>query len=352
MRRTLFIVTAVGGALIVAVVMLEVALRLLRLAPTDGVFTVDARQFGALPGILAPAPTIVDRRNRALPHQATIDSLGFRGAEVARTKSPGEIRIVFIGDSFVYGDFVDDDETWPAQLERRLRAQCGDITVVNAGLPGASISEQRPIFTRTLAVSPDLAVLSFTENDVTDLNGEVLWSALARNREVKSSFPMRHVYPIVRTSALWNVLLAAQGRWRGQRNAAAAAAAPAERPEDVPQRQATLRARWANEFTGLRDDARKANVPLVFTSFPSHLTVQGKAPDEQIRWVHEVVQGAGVPDVPTLGALRATGRGERELYLLPHDGHPSVDGYRVVTKVLADYLVTMPPLAGRCASRE
>lgn len=346
MRRMLFGVVAITGAIAVGIVLIEGALRLLGLAPTDGVYSVNARQFEALPGILSPADAIVDRRNAALPHTATIDSLGFRGAEIARAKRPREFRVVFLGDSFAYGDFVNDDDTWPAQLERELRRRCGDVSVVNAGLPGASISEERPIFTRTLAMRPDLAVLAFTENDVTDLNGEVLWQSLARNRQVKSSFPMRYVYPVVRKSALWNALLAAQGKWRGRQNAAAAA--PVDAPEAAAQRQTALRARWTEEFTGLRDDARRAGVPLVFTSFPSHLTVQRSAPEEQIQWVHRVVREAGVPDVPTLNALRATNLGERELYLLPHDGHPSARGYLVVTKVLADSLVAMPPLAGRC----
>jgi hypothetical protein len=34
----------------------------------------------------------------------------------------GELRILVLGDSITFGDYVDEDETYPAALERRLQA--------------------------------------------------------------------------------------------------------------------------------------------------------------------------------------------------------------------------------------
>jgi hypothetical protein len=47
--------------------------------------------------------------------------LGYRGANFPAEKRPGAFRILAVGDSFTYGDFVDDGETLPARLEEALR---------------------------------------------------------------------------------------------------------------------------------------------------------------------------------------------------------------------------------------
>ena len=52
--------------------------------------------------------------------EVNINSLGARNPERARAKPAGVFRIVCLGGSDVYGFAVNDDETWPAQLEQRL----------------------------------------------------------------------------------------------------------------------------------------------------------------------------------------------------------------------------------------
>ena len=60
----------------------------------------------------------------------TTNALGYRGPGFPLVKRPGEFRILFTGDSFAYGDFVNDDQTLPAQLEQRLNGRCGTVRVV------------------------------------------------------------------------------------------------------------------------------------------------------------------------------------------------------------------------------
>jgi hypothetical protein len=61
-------------------------------------------------------------RARFGPDRAvSINALGFRGVERTREKPKGVFRIVCIGGSNTYG-VVDDAETYPAQLEKRLNA--------------------------------------------------------------------------------------------------------------------------------------------------------------------------------------------------------------------------------------
>jgi hypothetical protein len=124
-----------AGAL--AFVVAEIALRMLKLAPSKTVTTVSAAEFGRVPGLLSPGTEIVDLQNPALPHRVRVDSLGFRGQDFSRVPPEGTFRIAMLGDSFVYGTMVDDEATLPAQLQQRLAPRCGPVEVVNAAASGA-----------------------------------------------------------------------------------------------------------------------------------------------------------------------------------------------------------------------
>ncbi|HLU37881.1 MAG TPA: hypothetical protein VK081_00755 [Planctomycetota bacterium] len=65
--------------------------------------------------------------------RVTIDADGFRSN--GAPPPPGR-PIIAVGDSFTFGDQVDDDETWPAYLERRLQQP-----VKNAGVFGYSLTQ-------------------------------------------------------------------------------------------------------------------------------------------------------------------------------------------------------------------
>jgi hypothetical protein len=53
-------------------------------------------------------------------YSVTINSLGFRSEEKPVEKPPGVFRILCFGGSNVFGAAVDDNQTWPAQLEINL----------------------------------------------------------------------------------------------------------------------------------------------------------------------------------------------------------------------------------------
>jgi hypothetical protein len=115
---------------------LELGLRLYRgqffgrPIPASGVRMVGDRYPGIHDSLLgyAPRPNVSGRDNpwRSL---VTIDAAGVRGNGAA--PAPGGPVVLAVGDSFTFGDEVDDVETWPAQLERLLGQP-----VVNGGVFG------------------------------------------------------------------------------------------------------------------------------------------------------------------------------------------------------------------------
>lgn len=336
------------AATFVALIATEVGLRAFHLMPAGGIATLGERGFARLPGLYVPGQRLVDRRVPALAHRITIDSLGYRGtSDFSREKPPGELRILMLGDSFTYGDFVNDEETLPAQLERLLGERCDHpVRVINIGVGGSSIETAAVMARRALPLGIDLAVLTFSENDVTDLAAP-MWEQMTANRKAKSEFPLSVLYPVLRRLATWNLMLTVQAKLRNRRTARIVKPAdPAPGMSAVPR----LRHEYAARLGQLAAMLDSAKVPLTFAIFPSHLSVYGLWSSDQLPWVRAMADSAGLPVVDFTPALQQDGRGKEELYLLPLDGHPSRVGYAIAAGILATALETTTPLASSCTA--
>ncbi len=73
--------------------------------------------------------------------------------------------IVAVGDSLTEGFGVEPEDAYPAQLERKLRADGHDITVVNAGNSGETSSGARSRIDWVLTLNPDIVILATGGND-------------------------------------------------------------------------------------------------------------------------------------------------------------------------------------------
>jgi len=75
-------------------------------------------------------------------------------------------RILAIGDSCTFGLGVNDNETWPAQLQKILNREKIDAEVVNAGVPGyTAFQGKRFLESEGLQLEPDLVTVSFGFNE-------------------------------------------------------------------------------------------------------------------------------------------------------------------------------------------
>ena len=357
-RRWLASVTLAAIFFILSLVGVEVALRVFDLAPAGGVATVTEREFGRVPGIYAPNQRLTDLRIPALPHEVSINELGYRGESFPLVKDSAEFRLVVIGDSFVYGDYVDDDKTLPAFVGAQLATRCKNVRVVNAGLGGSTITEQIQLAQRALRLSPDMMVLVFSENDLSDLaQPTTMWEQLAQNRAAKSRFPLGTVYPVLRNTALWNLALKVRGTLSNrevERNLQKARSSPESNKAAQPG-AATLvpgdyAARYRNELIALQGVGTKHNVPILLAAYPSHLTLAATRPPDLIRWITETGRAAGLPTMDLSPVLLGAGRQVQDLYLLPHDGHPSPAGYSLAAQVIADSVAEHSRLIGRCTN--
>lgn len=119
------------------------------------------------------------------------DRYGFReDREIALAKPPGVVRIVGIGDSWMWGSGVDNGETYLDRLSELLEVDGIRADVVNTGVWGYNALQQvATLRWKGLAFAPDVVVIGLCGNDreyptflgknrFVDLSRSFLWNEL------------------------------------------------------------------------------------------------------------------------------------------------------------------------------
>ena len=125
------------------------------------------------------ASTIIERNNRFVgrpyvnfalaSNYPGHNSRGYRGPELQTPKPAATYRIFALGGSTTYGESLQADEAYPAQLQGRLRLEYDlpHIEVVNAGVPQYATPDTLANFVyRVLDDAPDMIVVYHAVNDV------------------------------------------------------------------------------------------------------------------------------------------------------------------------------------------
>lgn len=102
-----------------------------------------------------------------------INSLGFRGPEIATARIRGTLRLAYVGGSTTYDAYAPEEKNWPELAAQIIAAQLPHcpIDFLNAGLPGFSTDHMRTHFEHHVrAVQPDVVVIlpGDVVNDVQD----------------------------------------------------------------------------------------------------------------------------------------------------------------------------------------
>lgn len=111
---------------------------------------------------------ILKHRLSGLDIEMQINSLGFRDRDLSARKSPAEFRVLVLGDSITWGDYLPADEVYVERAERLLNSSStgGRVELINAGVGDIGIREEMDILEESgLASQPDLVVVGFYLND-------------------------------------------------------------------------------------------------------------------------------------------------------------------------------------------
>lgn len=102
------------------------------------------------------------------------NSLGFRHPELG-PKGTDEFRILVLGDSVTFGDFVNDKETYVRQMEYKLNKEKisgTKMSAINAAVGAIDLKTEYHILTETgLLITPDLVLIGLYLNDASSSLG-------------------------------------------------------------------------------------------------------------------------------------------------------------------------------------
>jgi lysophospholipase L1-like esterase len=323
---------------------------------------------------LYPPSTVIPMRWGAIPYEVKTNALGFRGDDFDRVAPPGRQRIVAIGDSVTDGFFADNDATFPAQLERYLRAAGRDVEVINAARGGGSIDKEYAILKEHgFPLQPDIVVLTFVTNDIFDIRERSLDNLLTRDLHPKAQGLGGR---LLTETALgeWVTDRALRLRFSTYRAAdrqVEGAATTAKDPrydlwgadhfdENVQRFRAltgkmdgmVLNEPFSDEVKGIianyvaildrmKHDCSERNARLVFVYFPAYSQVYDPASSLGIRdLLASECAARSIDFIDLTGPFRTEGK-TTVLHLAPVDFHPNPVGNRLMARTVGARLTTL-----------
>ena len=268
-----------------------------------------------------------------------INSLGWRGTELPEEKEPGLYRMMFVGDSSVWGDSVSEPEAFAWYSASLLQDELGHpVDVVNAATPGYSSTQSRIIFEDYVdRVRPDVLVIATIWSDIivrpfTDT--EMLRRFSSEGYRFESDFRL-----LLRKSATFRFLesriISARGIPKNRRLALSTIINSNVQPTStgtprvpVPQHLQNLRA--------MAEECRKRNILVCLLILPID--------DRRFSWPKERLKDyqqnfhtvASEFDGLLVDAYTAFPKDPKLRAALFFDGiHPNVEGHMMIAKQLA-----------------
>lgn len=261
-------------------------------------------------------------------HPVSINSHGLRDREVGPPE-PGTFRILVLGDSVTFGHGVAIDDTYVRQLEKRLAGREPRIEILNAGIPGWSTHQQR-IFYRdhTADLAPDLVLVGFVLNDVTEIH-----SGLLRIDPERQAALFRTLGWLARHSATVAAVKRAYETLRDpEQRQIRAVGELATRPESPEVQRAMGLA--TGELRALAALARARGHAFGLVVFPFRFQFLVEDLDAPQRRLRRFAEEEGVPFLDTFPVLREYPVDD---VLQDHD-HLTPLGHAVVAEALLDWL--------------
>jgi lysophospholipase L1-like esterase len=291
---------------------------------------------------------------------------------------PNTLRVLAIGDSFTYGMYVHNHETFPARLEEHLNQRSERrIQVFNAGIPGYTIEDELGYLRdKGLALEPDVVILGVYTNDIFDMYPSIRQHFA---RPVVLGHALAQMQPEVRTTASWlgenSALYNLVGQVAGVYKQAQVEAEVNRITPQIPGLDGIYqdltflnpdKPEYQDEWNGYEENLRamidllaSENIPLVIVLFPdlSQMPEQGGMPTVPQDFFARVTAQTGTPYLDMLPVFRRAGD-IQSLYLMYYnpnaqvnpdapdaavqiytgDGHPSPYGHLVTARALADLL--------------
>jgi lysophospholipase L1-like esterase len=286
----------------------------------------------------------------------TTNGRGMRGPEIPYEKAAGTTRILYLGDSVSFGYMVKRwQDTFPHRIEELLETPSGAIVeTISSGVGGYSCWQQLAFLRdEGLRYDPDVVVIDFVLNDVTEKFTLVRYGGYEESRQLRESYYSRLDVLLARSALVFQVRNLTR-EWKAKRVLGSDPYLGAIKKEifDVKslwqQPEAThIVAAWEitlESLQGIFDICREQDIKvlLVIHPFTDQFTTpeESSAPQQRLG---SFAREQGIPTIDLLPILHRHLDGTNQfpdVLFLDHD-HLSVEGHKVVARILADSLRTM-----------
>lgn len=330
-----------------SLVVLEVAVRMLRLTPSLPLQYSKNVSDPYLPW--KPEPhSVLGGRTEEYEYSYRHNAVGFRDVEHTTEKPRGTFRIVGLGDSFTYGVGATFEETYLSQLESLLNQHFGGhppVEIIKTGIPRYWPEPERIMLEHYgLSYAPNLVLVAFLPNDVIDtyvgLKGITVNQGFLVTRQL-DPFGGVGDWLFVHSQLFRSVFFRYLNR---QIEAEKLARSAKPRASDIYRAGGFHEADWReieDEYERIALLSAHAGAKMAVVYIPQGPLTSDYPSQRLARWcaAHDVTF------VDTLPALSAASAREAQYY--PKDGHCTPAGYRTIAVAiytqLAGSLVNVPP---------
>jgi lysophospholipase L1-like esterase len=255
-------------------------------------------------------------RYRWVGGYSQINAQGIRDDEPALPKPFGEKRLLVLGDSVTFGAFVSTQDSWPAQLNERLKPD--GWRVLNGGVTGYDPSQEVDwLETYGWPLQPDVLAIAFCRND----------TAPSDRGPCLAHRPMGAALRFVAEHSI--VAHQLQHRmWRMQLRAGMASAT--RKPADDPDSE--VLSGWplvALSYRRLAKLAQVRHLPVVLVIFPARDQMDGSNPDDFSEQLHALAQELNWTVIDLQDAFAED---TASLFVGTDPIHPNAEGYRLAAE--------------------
>lgn len=259
--------------------------------------------------------------------------------EIPLERTPGQRRLVVLGDSFSFGHGVEAAQGWPARLEGLLP----ESEVVNLAVTGYGTDQQLlRLEKRGLAYQPDVVILGLFEGNVfRNLKHEQMGYPKPRFVLADGRLELRGVpLPQLGEGETYAAAMPASRLWAFAGDRAAELFRHLGFGESWPLTGAIL-----DRFAA---DCRKIGAQPRVVLIPKDRAVdapgwRGAIHRRTLRLIGELSAGRGIATLDLTPFLAAAYEHEGRPLYFAADGHWNAEGHAVAAKAIADWLAATPP---------
>lgn len=281
-----------------------------------------------------------------------INAQGMRGPLIPYARTPGRLRLLFLGDSITFGYGVDDAEVVTARVASLLNDGAVPTEVINSSIPAYNTEQEVTYLERDgVRYAPDWVIVGVCWNDISDKSavrvspeGWLISGASGTHTPLVGVTDSDVAYALRNTLKRSRLLYGALEGWRalpGMFYPDSLTMLRADVLEGRETPQVTEGWQRVDRAIGrIRELAETHGFRTLLVTFPIPLGVERSFPRSSYpAHLRDLAEHEGLAMIDLQPAFRAAYRGHESLFI-PYDGdHPNRVGHDIAAREIVRFLL-------------